>query len=176
MMIVKALICIDVQNDYFSGGAFALSGAEAASSRIAILQKEYRARGEMVVHVQHQAEQGELPFLLRGDSGSDFYELTGPVKREAIFKKRLPNAFNGTGLEDHLRSNNIAELSIVGFMSQVCVNSTARSGLESGFKIKVYDSACAASSLQYQNELIDAEDVHKSSLASLAFLGCELSD
>lgn len=173
---MKALLCIDIQNDYFSGGAFALPGAEAAASRIALLQKEYRAGNDMIIHIQHQAEPGELPFLQKGEPGADFYELTAPVKNETILQKRLPNSFNGTGLEKLLRDNQISELNLVGFMSQVCVNSSARYSLECGFKVRVYDSACAASNLHYQDQLIDADEVHKTSMASLAFIGCELCD
>lgn len=51
--MTTALILIDIQNDYFEGGAMALVGMDAAAANAAKALAQFRARGLPVVHIQH---------------------------------------------------------------------------------------------------------------------------
>src|SRR4051794_36229109 len=52
-MAERALVLIDIQNDYFPGGNMALEGPEAASANAARALAQFRSRGEPVLHVRH---------------------------------------------------------------------------------------------------------------------------
>ena len=50
----RALVLIDIQNDYFPGGKWALSGIESAADNAARVLAAARAAGDLVVHVRHE--------------------------------------------------------------------------------------------------------------------------
>jgi nicotinamidase-related amidase len=50
----RALVLIDIQNDYFPGGKWTLSGIESAADNAARVLAAARAAGDRVVHVRHE--------------------------------------------------------------------------------------------------------------------------
>ena len=50
----RALVLIDIQNDYFPGGRWTLSGIDSAADNAAKLLAKARATGDLVVHVRHE--------------------------------------------------------------------------------------------------------------------------
>ena len=65
----RALIVVDIQNDYFPGGANPLDAPEAAASQASRLLDAFRASGEHVVHVQHVWDEPDAPFMRPGTPG-----------------------------------------------------------------------------------------------------------
>ncbi|MGC4002315.1 MAG: isochorismatase family protein [Pirellulales bacterium] len=64
-MTDNALIVIDVQNDYFSGGRWELSGMDAAAKNVGRLLDAARKRGDLVVHIRHEFPTADAPFFAR---------------------------------------------------------------------------------------------------------------
>ena len=58
-MAKRALIVVDIQNDYFPGGKWPLVGMEAAADNAAQLIASARKNGELVVHVRHEFPRSE---------------------------------------------------------------------------------------------------------------------
>ena len=65
----RALVLIDIQNDYFPGGKWALSGIESAADNAARVLAAARAAGDLVVHVRHEFPTAGAPFFARGNPG-----------------------------------------------------------------------------------------------------------
>lgn len=49
----KALVVVDIQNDYFPGGRWALTHVEDAAGQAARVIDRFRERGDLVVHIRH---------------------------------------------------------------------------------------------------------------------------
>ena len=62
----RALVIVDIQNDYFPGGRFELVGPERAAERAAHVLSGFRSRGEPVFHMQHVWEGEDAEFFARG--------------------------------------------------------------------------------------------------------------
>jgi len=129
-MSQPALIVIDVQNDYFSGGAFPLWNAEAALAATEKAIERALARGLPVVHVQHVANTaaGPAPFFNPGTEGAKIHARVLAAAPEApVVVKQAPDAFENTTLHELLQARGVNELLLCGMMTQHCVTYTALS-------------------------------------------------
>ena len=68
-MAKRAVIAIDIQNDYFPGGKWPLVGADAAADQAAKLLAGARKAGDLVVHIRHEFPTTEAPFFVPGTTG-----------------------------------------------------------------------------------------------------------
>ena len=165
-----ALILIDIQNDYFPGGAFALEQPELATEKAVQLLRLFREQQCPIVHIQHENLKPELPFMLPGSKGQSIHPSVQPLINEKCFIKHYPNAFWNTELEQYLKDHSITCLVIAGMMTHMCVSSTIRSAMERGFEVTVIKDACATRALELDGIEISAETVHRTSLAELTMI------
>ncbi|EAR10007.1 cysteine hydrolase family protein [Reinekea blandensis] len=166
-MSSQALILIDIQNDYFPGGALPLDQPEAASANAASLLSQFRGADLPVIHIQHETLQPEMGFLLKGSKGQELHSGTAPLSDEVVLTKHVPNSFWQTDLEARLNDLKVDTVVIAGMMTHMCVSTTARAAMERGFKVQVVADACATRELPYFDEVIPAATVHKTALAEL---------
>ena len=143
------LIVIDVQNDYFPGGAFPLWNAPATLAVTLEAINAAQARGLPVIHVQHVAdpELGRAPFFNAATPGVEIHaEVLAAAPAAPVIVKRYADAFDATDLEATLRGLEVDELLLCGMMTQNCVVFTAMSELTGGRDIAVVGDLCAAPS------------------------------
>lgn len=164
--MTRALLVIDIQRDYFPGGAFPLVGPVEAATAAARVIGHFRAQGEPVVHIFHIEEDPEASFLRAGSTGIQIHELVAPLAGETTIQKSEPNSFLGTTLLEHLRSLNANELVILGMMSSMCVDSTTRAAAELDFVNIVIHDACAAPDLTLGDTEIPGATVHAAFMAA----------
>lgn len=81
----KALILIDVQNDYFPGGIMELEGSEKAGAAVGLLLEAFRQLYLPVIHIQHVATRPGSMFFLPGTEGVKIYKSSTPKDGEAVF-------------------------------------------------------------------------------------------
>ena len=67
----RALVLIDIQNDYFPGGKWTLSGIESAADNAARVLAAACAAGDLVVHVRHEFKATDAPFFAPGSDGAN---------------------------------------------------------------------------------------------------------
>lgn len=168
-MTGKALIIIDLQNDYFPGGRFALSQTEAAAAQARRLLDAARAAGVAVFHIQHIAEDAEAPFFVRGTEGADIHPSVAPLASEPVIVKHKANSFLGTDLGARLDALGIREVVIAGAMSHMCVDAGTRAASDLGYAVTVAHDACATRDLEFGGRRVAAADVHAAFMAALAF-------
>ncbi|MBK9615934.1 MAG: cysteine hydrolase [Uliginosibacterium sp.] len=162
-----ALILIDIQNDYFPGGAMTLLGADAAAAHAAELLRVFRQRQLAVVHIQHIANRPGASFFLPGTPGAEIHAALSPVAGEAVFQKSFPSSFRDTPLLTHLRSENITRLYLAGMMTHMCVDTTVRAAFDLGFSCCLAHDACATRDLSFDGQLATAAQVQTAYLAAL---------
>jgi len=165
--MAQALVLIDLQNDYFRGGAMELVGADAAVANAALLLEAYRRRSLPIFHVQHIATRPGAAFFLPGTRGAELHESVRPAAGERIVTKHFPNAFRDTPLLEALRSIGASRLVFAGMMTHLCIDTTVRAASDLGFQSALAQDACATRALTFGGCAIDARDVQVAYLAGL---------
>jgi nicotinamidase-related amidase len=164
-----SLIIVDIQNDYFNGGAMPLVGSDAASNNTRLILDSFREAGLPIIHIQHIAMRQTATFFLPNTVGAEINDRVKPVGDEKIIVKHYPNSFRETELLDYLKREDITDLVICGMMTHMCVDATARAAKDFGFSITLIGDACATKDLEINGEIVKAEEVHKSFLAALNY-------
>ena len=163
-----ALVLVDIQNDYFPGGAMELAGADAAAEAAGRVLDAFRRRGLPVVHVRHESVRPGSTFFLPGTPGADIHPRVAPLPGEAVLTKHFPNSFRDTGLEELLRGRGVSRLVVCGMMTHMCVDATVRAAFDLGFPVNLVPDACATRDLAFAGRPVAAADVHAAFLAALA--------
>jgi nicotinamidase-related amidase len=153
---VTALVIIDIQAFYFPGGAMALVDPEPASANAGRVLAAFRERGDLVVHVRHQARQG---MAIHAD--------VAPHDGEAVITKQQVNAFRDTELLEVLREHGVTHLVLVGMQTHMCLEAATRAAADLGFACTVVGDACATRDLTYGDQTVPAAQVHAATLATL---------
>ena len=161
----SALIMVDCQNTY-RRGVMQLTNVESAIIEAQKLLQMARDLKVPIIHIQHDAGVG-TPYDVTAEIGQISAEVA-PKNGENVITKNYPNAFIATPLEAQLKALGIESLVLAGFMTHMCINSTARGAFNLGFKPTVVASACATRSLVGANgKTVDAQTMHDSALAAV---------
>jgi nicotinamidase-related amidase len=163
----RALVIIDIQNDYFPGGRMALDGPIAAAERAAHALQRQRERGLPVFHVQHVSTRPGATFFLPDTDGVKIHAAVEPRQGEALIVKHFPNAFRQTRLAEQLRAAGVDELLFAGMMTHMCIDTSVRAAADLGFRCSVAADACATRELQWGGQTVPAPQVHAAFLAAL---------
>ncbi|MEP6764451.1 MAG: cysteine hydrolase family protein [Gemmatimonadaceae bacterium] len=162
-----ALLLIDPQMEYVTGG-LPLNGIQAATNEcLALLQLARKARAP-VFHIVHHGRAGGALFDPSGRFVAIIPELA-PVEGETQVAKSLPNGFAGTALHELIQATGRKQLVIGGFATHMCVSATARAALDHGYASTVVAAACATRDLaNTDGGVVPAAVVHAATLAALA--------
>jgi nicotinamidase-related amidase len=166
----KALLIIDIQNDYFPDGPMELVRSPEAGRRAGELLCAFRAMQLPVIHIQHLSTRPGATFFLPGTPGAEIHPCVAPAEGEPVFRKHFPNSFRETGLLGHLRENGITGLAIAGMMTHMCVDTTVRAAFDLGFACTLAHDACATRDLAFDGRTVAAEQVQMSYVAALGSL------
>src|SRR6185369_11145161 len=139
-----SLVLIDLQNEYLTG-PLALRGADAAIANAARLLARARNEGATIFHVAHRGRPGGL--FDRDAARGGIVPALAPRPDEPVVEKELPNAFAGTDLKARLDAAGHTNIVLAGFMTHMCVCSTARAALDLGFRTTIAATACATRDL-----------------------------
>jgi nicotinamidase-related amidase len=138
----RAVVVIDVQNEYFAGGALPLHQASEVEARLVEALAKARTAGDRIVLVRHVSRK-ETGLFVAGGEGAVIRSSVKAVAADApVTTKRFADAFQETDLADHLQD--VSELLICGMMTQNCVVFTAMSRAADGLAVKVIADLCAA--------------------------------
>jgi len=164
-MTKEALLVIDVQNEYFSGN---LPITYPKASLINILQAMDAARAAEipVVVIRHTSTAPDAPSFR---SGTPAWELHPEVKKrpyDLLIEKALPGSFTDTGLDAWLREHSVSSVTISGYMSQMCCDSTARQAFHNGYGVKFLSDATGTLSVTNRAGTISDADLHRAVLVT----------
>ncbi|UEL31266.1 nicotinamidase [Rhodococcus sp. C1] len=157
-MSAKALIIVDVQNDFCEGGALAVDGGAAVAGAVNdfVNSHEYDAVvATRDFHIDPGAHFSENPDFIdswpvhcvAGTAGAEFHPaFDASVAGSAIFSKGAYSAAysgfegaaeDGTTLEDWLRAHEITDVDVIGIATDHCVKATAVDAARAGFATTV---------------------------------------
>jgi len=169
-MTKAALVVIDAQQEYFAPiGEVVLPEGPAAVQGIARALAWARETRTPVIHVVHESTKPGAAIFAPGSAALAVHPDAAPRDGEPVFTKHLPGSFTGTPLEDTLRAQKIGRVIIAGFMTQMCVDTTARQAAHLGFAVTILADASAAKSVTSPDgAVIPSEAVHNTHLGSLS--------
>lgn len=157
----RALIVIDVQNDYVGGNLpIEHPPVELSLANIGRAMDAARENGIPVVAVQNVLAE-TAPIMAKGTYGADLHKTVISRGWSYHVLKSMPSAFADTGLETWLRERGIDTITIVGYMTHNCDFSTVVQGLHTGFKVELLSDATG--SIPYVNKAgsATAEEIHR---------------
>jgi nicotinamidase-related amidase len=163
----SALVLIDLQNDYFPGGAMELTGMTQAAAQAREVLFACRQARRPIFHIQHLALGPDAAFFQPNTVGGEIHESLRPLPGEALIQKHYPNAFRETGLLEALKNAGAEEVIICGAMSHMCIDATTRAAFDFGFRCTVIHDACATRDLVFEGLTIPAAQVHGAFMAAL---------
>ncbi len=164
----SALVMIDLQNTYREG-LMRLADVEPAIVEAQALLRRAREAGTPIFHIRHSAGAGS-PYDIEAATGAISDEVA-PQGDEPVITKLFPSAFVGTDLEERLRAKGVRDVILAGFMTHMCVNSTARGAFNLGFHPTVVAATTATRDLPgLDGSVVKAAALQSASLAALADL------
>lgn len=162
----EALVIIDIQNDYFPGGAMELEGALEASQVAEQVKSQFSAKGLPVFVVQHIAGES-ASFFRPGTFGVELHESVALQPTDVLIQKRFPNAFRETELQRELADRGIKKLTILGMMTHMCIDTSVRAAADLGFEVTLVSDGCATRALEFDGKRVSAAEVQAAYLAAL---------
>ncbi len=163
----RALLVIDVQNEYFSG-KLPVSYPAGSLENILKAMDAAKERGIPVAVIQHRAFREDSPvFKFRSFEWELHPEIAGRP-RNIVIEKTLPGSFTGTELEPWLKGKEIDTLTISGYMTQMCCDTTARQAFHRGYKVEFLSDATGTLAFSNNSGSVTAEELHRAILVTQA--------
>lgn len=146
-----------------------LEGVGPALDEAAELLDRARSAGIPIVPIMHDAGEGS-PYDVRAEIGQ-IADRVAPRDGEPVIVKNYPNAFTGTDLDERLKAAPGRDLVLAGFMTHMCVNSTARGAFNLGYRPAVVAGATATRALPgADGTTVTAAALQAASLAAIGDL------
>jgi nicotinamidase/pyrazinamidase len=189
----RALIVVDVQNDFCEGGSLPVDGGALVAHRISELLHHWTAKDPKapdyavaVATQDHHVDPGAHfsdhpdfvdswpPHCVRGTDGVAFHPNLDPQPFDSIFLKgehaAAYSGFEGrnsagTGLAEWLRARDITDVDVCGIATDHCVRATALDAAREGFRVRVFTDLCAGV----------APETTRSALAEMAEAGVTIA-
>lgn len=161
----RALLVIDVQNEYFTG-KLPVSYPKGSLANVLKAMDAAQRYSVPVIVVQHTATAPDSPVFRKG---SHEWELLPDVAKrhfDLMVEKNLPGSFTGTDLEKQLRERNIDTVVISGYMTQMCCDTTARQAFHLGFAVEFLSDATGTLGFSNDAGSVTDEELHRAILVT----------
>ncbi len=157
----RALIVIDVQNEYFTGNLpIEYPNPEMSVAHIGMAMDRARGAGIPVIVVQQTSPPGAPLFAVNSD-GWQFHPIVASRPYDHYLRKTLPSAYPETDLAQWLETNGIDTLTVAWYMTHNCDASTINHALHNGTAVEFLHDASGAVSYRNQAGDISAKDIHQ---------------
>lgn len=161
----EALLVIDVQNEYFTG-KLPVSYPEGSLDNI-LRAMDWAHDGRVPVAViQHT---NAAPEAVTFRKGTHNWELHDEIKRrhaDLVCEKTLPGSFTGTILENWLKERSVSTVTIAGYMTQMCCDTTARQAFHRNYAVNFLSDATGTLLISNRVGTIGAADLHLATLVT----------
>ena len=161
--MTQALFVIDVQNEYFTG-ALPVTYPAGSFENIKKAMDRAHASHVPVIIIQHVNKSPEAPAFRKGSPGCDLHDEIRRRPYDLLIEKTLPGSFTGTALEPWLKEHGITEITIAGYMTQMCCDTTARQAFHRGYSVNFLSDATGTLAISNAAGSISAADLHRAIL------------
>jgi nicotinamidase-related amidase len=140
--MAKALLVIDIQNDYFPGGKYPLWKPDVVLQNVEQAIHRANEKGIPVIHVQHVTD-STGPFFNKGTTGAEIHpRIRAAAPSAPVVVKEFADSFEKTGLEEILSGLGTNELLVCGMMTHNCITHTSISKAAEKYKVAILADCC----------------------------------
>jgi nicotinamidase-related amidase len=161
----RALLVIDVQNEYFTG-KLPVSYPAGSLANVLSAMDAARVHGVPVIAIQHAAPQPDSAVFRKGSKEWELHPEIAARPHDALIQKSLPGSFTGTPLEAWLRERGVDTVVIAGYMTQMCCDTTARQAMHLGFNVEFLSDATGTLNIQNEAGEVSGEELHRAILVT----------
>jgi nicotinamidase-related amidase len=163
----RALLVIDVQNEYITGKLPISYPADSFSNILKVVDTA-NGKNIPVILIQHTSPAENATIFKKGSNEWHIHPDLLNKKHYRVVEKNLPGSFTDTDLESVLKDLDIDTVTIAGFMTQMCCDTTARQAMHMGYSVEFLSDATGTLQLSNSAGTISAEDLHKAILVTQA--------
>jgi nicotinamidase-related amidase len=157
----RALIVIDVQNEYFTGNLpIEYPPVDVSLPNILQAMDAARAAGVPVVVVQHDLPEG-APIFAKGSPGWQLHPSVAERPRDHLINKTWASTYTGTDLQEWLTANAIDTIAIAGYMTHNCNASTIYEAAHKGMGVEYLSDATGSPAYENAAGKASAEEIHR---------------
>ena len=163
----KALLLIDIQNDYFEGGNFPLWNTIETLNNIEQAVKKANQQNIPIILIQHIADNsnGKALFFNKNTVGSEIHSrILKIAENPKIIIKNFADSFYKTNLDEILTELKIEEILLCGMMTQNCITHTALSKTAEKYSVKILQDCCTTVDKIIHQMAINALSIRKTIL------------
>ena len=163
----RALLVIDVQDEYFTG-KLPVTYPKDSLQNITNAMDAAKEHGVPVIVVQHTAKPAESPVFRKGSPEWQLQHDVTSRPFDLLIEKNLPGSFTGTIMEKWLRERDIDIVVITGYMTQMCCDTTARQAFHLGLSVEFLSDATGTLSFTNNAGTVTGEELHRAILVTQA--------
>ena len=163
--MTRALLVIDVQREYFDGALPVSYPVGHLDSILGVMDSAAQAKVPTAVIRHHQADANSRIFRLN----SEMWQLHPDVAarpRDVLIDKQLPGSFTNTKLGEWIEKMAVDTVSIAGYMTHMCCDTTARQAFHRGLTVEFIRDATGTLDVENQAGAATAEQLHVSTLVA----------
>ena len=162
-MSKRALLVIDVQNDYFSG-PMTITYPPGSFGKILRAMDGAKEAGVPIVMIQTAIPRPDAKVFKKGTPGWALHSEVARRHYDVFNHNELPGSFTGTNLEQWLREHEIDTVTICGYMTQMCDDKTSRQAVHLGFAVEFLSDATGTLAFKNAAGEVTAEELHRAVL------------
>lgn len=171
----RALLVIDVQREYFDG-AFPITHPTGHLENILQVMDQAADCQIPTAVIRHHQPDPESPVFRKDSPMWELHDEVASRPRDILIDKQLPGSFTHTGLKAWLESVGADTVSIAGYMTQVCCDTTARQAFHHGMKVEFLRDATGTLDVSNDAGSVTAEELHRSILVAQQMFISEVLD
>lgn len=161
----RALLVIDVQNEYFTG-KLPVTYPSGSLDKILQVMDAAQSKNIPVIVVRHTQPQEDTPIFRKGTPEWEIHPEVAKYSYDLLIDKKLPGSFTGTELEAWLKEQGIDTVVISGYMTQMCCDTTARQAAHLGFSVEFLSDATGTLTFQNNAGAATDEELHRATLVA----------
>ena len=157
----RALVVIDVQNEYVTGGLqIQYPPVSSSLHNIGRAMDAAHAAGIPVIVIQ-QTSPAEAPLFAVGTPGWALHDTVARRPHDHYQRKLLPSAFAGTDLAEWLAQQQIDTLTVAGYMTHNCDDTTVKHAFDRGMQVEFLHDASGTVPYANRAGFASAEEIHR---------------
>jgi nicotinamidase-related amidase len=161
----RALLVIDVQNEYFTGKLPVTYPAGSLANVVRVMDAAL-THGVPVVVIQHASPQADAAVFRKGSKEWELHAEVASRPHDVLIHKSLPGSFTGTNLEVWLREHGVGTVVIAGYMTQMCCDTTARQAMHLGFGVEFLSDGTGTLAIKNAAGTVSDEELHRAILVT----------
>jgi nicotinamidase-related amidase len=162
----RALLVIDVQNEYFTGRLPVTHPIASFNNILSVMDAAHRV-GMPIAVIRHGGVAPDSPVFCKGSHEWELHADIAARPYDMLIDKEWPDSFHGTGLRRWLTDVGADTVAIAGYMTQMCCQTTASRAWHIGYKVEFIADANGTLDRPGFAGPVTAEELHRAIIATV---------